>query len=202
MMEESTPATHLDAALIERINKEHLIETPLEPAYLLFIFGTRHGVAEFIEEAARLWRNGFYRRAIVSGGITPGGTEPEGRVMKQLMVEAGIPDEIILTETRASNTGENVSLSLPILEREIGLANVHSLIAMGKLCTSKRYLMILERPWPEVEKMLAPINWFGVPKEEWHRHPVAKQRVLSEIAKIEPYLEKGFIVEWQGTRVS
>tara|TARA_E500000305_G_scaffold53421_1_gene42648 strand:- start:7 stop:612 length:606 start_codon:yes stop_codon:yes gene_type:complete len=188
----------LSASLIEKINKEHLIETPIKPADLLFIFGTRHGVAEFIEEAARLWRRGFYRKAIVSGGITPGGTKPEGTVMKHLMIEAGIPDEIILTETQASNTGENVSLSLPILEREIGLANIQSVIAMGKLCTSRRYLMTLERHWPEVEKMLAPINWFGVPRADWHLHPLAKQRVLSEIAKIEPYLAKGFIAEWQG----
>ncbi|WOF74950.1 YdcF family protein [Parvibaculaceae bacterium PLY_AMNH_Bact1] len=201
-MEETTPIPDLDAALVERINKEHLIETPLKPADLLFIFGTRHGVAEFIEEAARLWRGGFYRHAIVSGGITPGGLDPEGIVMKQLMVEAGIPDEIILTETRASNTGENVSLSLPIIEREIGLANIQSVIAIGKLCTSRRYLMTLERHWPDVEKMLAPINWFGVPRADWHLHPLAKQRVLSEVAKIEPYLEKGFIAEWLGTRLS
>ena len=201
-MEKNTSTTDLDTALIEKINKEHLIETPLKQADLLFVFGTRHGVAEFIEEAAQLWRDRLYRRAIVSGGNTPGGSEPEGIVMKQLMIEAGIPDEVILTETQASNTGENVTLSLPILEREIGLANIQSVIAMGKLCTSRRYLMTLERHWPEVEKMLVPINWFGVPRADWHRHPVAKQRVLSEIAKIEPYLEKGFIAEWQGTRAS
>lgn len=201
-MEKNTSTTDLDTALIEKINKEHLIETPIKPADLLFVFGTRHGVAEFIEEAAQLWRDRLYRRAIVSGGNTPGGSEPEGIVMKQLMIEAGIPDEVILTETQASNTGENVTLSLPILEREIGLANIQSVIAMGKLCTSRRYLMTLERHWPEVEKMLVPINWFGVPRADWHRHPVAKQRVLSEIAKIEPYLEKGFIAEWQGTRAS
>jgi hypothetical protein len=35
-----------DAAEIARINAEHLIATPLRPADLLFIFGTRHGVAE------------------------------------------------------------------------------------------------------------------------------------------------------------
>jgi len=201
-MKKNTPVTDLDKGLIEKINREHLIETPLKQADLLFVFGTRHGVAEFIEEAARLWRDGFYRHAIVTGGITPGGSEPEGIMMKQLMIEAGIPDEVILTETQASNTGENVTLSLPILEREIGLANIQSVIAMGKLCTSRRYLMTLERHWPEVEKMLVPINWFGVPRADWHRHPVAKQRVLSEIAKIEPYLEKGFIAEWQGTRAS
>ena len=200
-MENSTPSTDLDPALIETINKEHLIRTPLKPADLLFVFGTRHGVAEFIEEAARLWRAGFYKKAIVSGGITPGSTEPEASVMKQLMIEAGIPGDIILTEIKASNTGENVSLSLPILEREIGLANLRSVIAMGKMCTSRRYLMTLERHWPDVEKMLAPINWFDVPRAEWHHHPVAKQRILSEIAKIEPYLAKGFIVEWRGTRL-
>ena len=55
---------------IARINRTHLIDTPLRPADLLFLFGTREDVALRVETAARLWRGGFYRWAIVSGGGT------------------------------------------------------------------------------------------------------------------------------------
>ncbi len=198
MTDEYRALEDLDPAFIESVNQDHLIQTPIKHADLLFVFGTRHGVSEFIAEASRLWQSGFYKHAIVSGGMTPGDTEPETIIMKRLMIAEGIPEDIILTETEASNTGENVTFSLPILEHEIGLANISSLIALGKLCTSRRYLMTLERHWPGVEKMLAPVNWFGVPREEWHRHPVGRKRVLSEVAKIAPYLEKGFIAEWPG----
>ena len=59
-------------AEIAAINAQHLIETPLRPADLLFVFGTRVDVGERVDEACRLWREGFFRRAIVSGGVTPG----------------------------------------------------------------------------------------------------------------------------------
>jgi hypothetical protein len=37
-------------AEIARINAEHLISTPLRPADLLFVFGTRHGVGAFVAQ--------------------------------------------------------------------------------------------------------------------------------------------------------
>ena len=188
---EDTP----DAALIEAINCRHLITTPVEPADLLFVFGTRHGVAEFVADSAVLWRRGYFRWAIVSGGPTPGGEADEATVLKRLMVQAGIPAEVILTEHAATNTGENVILSLPILERRLGLASIGSLIALGKVCTSIRYLMTLQRHWPEVRKMLWPVNYFGHPVHEWPQHVVARARVLNEWRKIEPYKAAGFIAE-------
>lgn len=182
--------------LVEQVNSEHLIQTDLRPADLLFVFGTREGVDEFVGEASALWRAGYFKRAIISGGVTPGSSFSEAQVIFERMVEAGVPREAILLEDRAQNTGENVIYSLPILDSEIGLNNIVSLIAMGKLCTSRRYLMTLERHWPDVEKMLVAVNWFGVPREEWHLHAHSRKRVLSEFHKIEPYMEKGFIVEW------
>lgn len=186
----------IDPALVARINREHLIETPVEPADLLFVFGTRHGVPEFVAEAARLWRMGYYRHAVVSGGATAGIAEAEANVIKRGMVEAGIPGHVILTEDRATNTGENVIFSLPILDAHVGLTNIRSLVAIGKFCTSRRYLMTLERHWPNVRKMLVGVESFGYGRNDWHLHPYGRERVLREYSKIEPYLRQGFIAPW------
>lgn len=182
--------------LVSKINSEHLISTPLQPADLLFVFGTRHGTNLFIDKVTELWQGGYFKYVIVSGGKTPGGETSEATEMHDLLVSAGVPKERILCEHAAMNTGENVIFSLPIIEREIGLEAIQSVIALGKLCCSRRYLMTLERHWPNVEKMLVAINWFGVPREEWHLHAQSRQRVLSEYNKIQPYLDKGFIAEW------
>lgn len=56
-------------AEIAAINARHLVETPLRPADLLFVFGTREDVEVRVDEACRLWRGGYFRWAIVSGGI-------------------------------------------------------------------------------------------------------------------------------------
>jgi uncharacterized SAM-binding protein YcdF (DUF218 family) len=181
---------------IADINARHLISTPIRPADLLFVFGTREDVARRVDEAFRLWREGFFRWSIVSGGMTPGSRLSECELMKSAMVARGIPPERILEEHRATNTGENVMFALPIIEAALGLGNIRSVICLGNTWTARRYPMTLHRYWPEVEKMLVTVDSFDTPLSLWHTDPVFRSRVLAEWDKIEPYMAKGFIAEW------
>ncbi|HXN68657.1 MAG TPA: YdcF family protein [Bradyrhizobium sp.] len=183
-------------AEIAEINARHLIDTPLKPADLLFVFGTREDVARRADEAVRLWRKGFFRWSIVSGGVTPGSDRSECEIIKAAMVAGGIPRRRILEEHRATNTGENVMLSLPVIEAALGLVNICSVICLGNTWTARRYPMTLHRYWPEVEKMLVTVDSFETPRSLWHTDPVFRRRVLAEWDKIEPYRAKGFIAEW------
>jgi DUF218 domain len=106
---------------IAEINAKHLIDTPLKPADLLFVFGTREDVALRADTAVRLWREGLFRWAIVSGGVTPGSKLSECEIIKAAMVARGMPAERILEEHRSTNTGENVVFSLPIIDTALGL---------------------------------------------------------------------------------
>lgn len=199
------PVVHIDGVMtaavltgseIARINAEHLVSTPLRPADLLFVFGQRRGVPQLIAAAVDLWRGGFWCHAIVSGGATQGDPRTECAVIKQGMVAGGVPAGRILEEHAATNTGENVTLSLPVIDAALGRANVKSVICLGKVCTARRYPMTLQRHWPEVEKMVATVNPYAVPVERWHTDPLFRQRVLAEDAKIAPYKAAGFIVDW------
>ena len=188
-----------DAAEIADITARHLIRTPLKPADLLFVFGTREDVGRRVDEAFRLWREGLFRWSIVSGGVTPGSALSECEIIKAAMVARGIPPGRILEEHRSTNTGENVIFSLPIIEAALGLKNIRSVICLGNSWTARRYPMTLHRHWPEVEKMLVTVDSFDTPRERWHADPVFRMRVLAEWDKIEPYKAKGFIAEWPET---
>jgi uncharacterized SAM-binding protein YcdF (DUF218 family) len=190
-------STRLPAAdEIARINRTHLINTPLRPADLLFMFGTREDVALRADTAARLWREGLFRWSIVSGGVTPGSEQSECTIIKAAMTAAGIPADRILEEHRAMNTGENVILSLPVIDASLGLHNIRSVICLGNTWTARRYPMTLHRHWPEVEKMLLTVDSFATPRQHWHTDPEFRRRILHEWDKIEPYKAKGFIAEW------
>jgi uncharacterized SAM-binding protein YcdF (DUF218 family) len=102
----SLPARLPTEAEIEAINARHLIKTQLRPADLLFVFGTRVDVEVRVDEACRLWREGFFRKAIVSGGVTPGSELSECEIIAGKMVARGVPADLILSEDRAMNTGE------------------------------------------------------------------------------------------------
>lgn len=181
---------------IAEINRTHLIDTPLRPADLLFLFGTREDVALRAETAARLWREGYFRWSIVSGGVTPGSEQSECTIIKAAMVAAGVPADLILEEHRAMNTGENVIFSLPIIDAALGLHSVRSVICLGNTWTARRYPMTLHRHWPEVTKLLLTVDSFATPRALWHTDAEFRRRVLHEWDKIEPYKAKGFIAEW------
>ena len=183
-------------AEIGKINATHLINTPLRRADLLFVFGTRVEEVLRAEKAVRLWHAGLFGRAIVSGGITPGGTHSECAVIKEEMIRRGVPAERILEEHRATNTGENVIFSLPIIDAALGLANVRSVICLGNTWTGRRYAMTLHRHWPDVEKILVTVDGFSTPRALWHTDGEFCRRVLREWDKIEPYKARGFIAEW------
>jgi uncharacterized SAM-binding protein YcdF (DUF218 family) len=184
------------AAEIAAILATHLITTPIAPADLLFVFGTREDEALRAATACRLWRDGLFRMAIVSGGMTAGSRSSECAVIKPLMAQGGIPAGRILEEHRATNTGENVTFSLPVIDAAIGLNKIRRVICLGNTWTGRRYAMTLHRHWPEVEKMLLTVDNFAVPRDRWHEHPEFRRRVLAEWDKIEPYKAKGFIAEW------
>jgi uncharacterized SAM-binding protein YcdF (DUF218 family) len=185
-----------DEAEIAQINARHLIATPIRPAELLFVFGTREDVERRVDEAVRLWREGFFQWSIVSGGVTPGSQLSECEIIKAAMVARGIPADRILEEHRAMNTGENVMFSLPVIEGALGLKNIRSVICLGNTWTARRYPMTLHRHWPEVEKMLITVDSFATPRALWHTDPVLRARILREWDKIEPYMAKGFIAQW------
>ncbi|MHC2844290.1 uncharacterized SAM-binding protein YcdF (DUF218 family) [Bradyrhizobium diazoefficiens] len=177
---------------IARINRTHLIDTPLRPADLLFMFGTREDTALRADTAARLWREGLFRWSIVSGGVTPGSEQSECTIIKAAMVAAGIPADRILEEHGATNTGENVIVSLPVIDAALGLQNIRSVICLGNTWTARRYPMTLHRHWPEVEKMLLTVDSFATPRALWHTDVEFRRRVLHEWDKIEPYKARGF----------
>jgi uncharacterized SAM-binding protein YcdF (DUF218 family) len=195
MMQDRRPQLSTEAEIAE-INAKHLISTPIKPADLLFMFGTREDVARRADEAIRLWRGGYFRWSIVSGGVTPGSIRSECEIIKAAMMARGIHSERILEEHRAMNTGENVIFSLPVIDAALGLKNIRSVICLGNTWTARRYPMTLQRHWPEAEKMLVTVDSFATPRALWHTNPDFRIRVLAEWDKIEPYKAKGFIAEW------
>ena len=177
-------------------------ELPLMPSDVGFLFGTRHGVEEFCVATYALWERGMFRLLLVSGGVTPGDPRSEAEVIAARLVELGVPRAVIVLEPIATNTGENVILGRAALADRIDLANVRSVLVIGKACSTRRYLMTIERHWPGLVLSGCPVNYFGVAVDCWHEHADFRARVLAEYEKIPGYLARGFLseVELSGTR--
>jgi uncharacterized SAM-binding protein YcdF (DUF218 family) len=119
--------------------------------------------------------------------------QSESGYVRRLLHHHDVPDSAILVEAAATNTGENVRYSMPILDEQLGLSNVRSVIAVGKLAAARRYLMTIERWMPGRRLMSSPVSGHNWPKSRWDEHPALREAVLEEWGKIPDYLRRGFI---------
>jgi uncharacterized SAM-binding protein YcdF (DUF218 family) len=163
-----------------------------------FLFGTRHGVPEFCAAAHELWRKGMFSRLLVSGGRTGSLPLAEADVIAERLVGLGIPETALILETAATNTGENVRFGRARVAEVMDLAAIRSVVVIGKVCSTRRYLMTLQRHWPGLRLSVCPVNYFAVPAERWHEHEEFRARVLSEFDKIPSYLAEGYLEEING----
>ena len=163
-----------------------------------FLFGTRHGVPEFCEVAHGLWQNGMFSRLLVSGGRTGSSPLAEADMIAERLLRLGIPETVLILETAATNTGENVRFGRARVAEVMDLAAIRSVIVIGKICSTRRYLMTLQRHWPGLSLSVCPVNYFSIPAERWLEHEEFRARVLNEFDKIPRYLAEGFIEEING----
>ncbi|KQV86252.1 hypothetical protein ASD15_29725 [Massilia sp. Root351] len=183
---------------LQRIAEYIMPSFPARVSDLGFLFGTRHGVREFCEVAHSLWQAGMFRRLLVSGGRTGFSPEAEADMIAERLVALGMPGSALILETAAMNTGENVRFGRARVAEVMDIAAVRSVLVIGKVCATRRYLMTLQKHWPGLSVSVSPVNYFGMPAERWHEHEEFRARVLREFDKIPRYTAEGFLEEIAG----
>lgn len=163
-----------------------------------FLFGTRQGVPEFCEVALQLWQDGTFSRLLVSGGRTGSSPFAEADIIAGRLLRLGIPETALILETAATNTGENVRFGRARVAEVMDLTAIRSVVVIGKICSTRRYLMTMQRHWPGLRMSVCPVNYFSIPAERWHEHEEFRARVLGEFDKIPRYLAEGFLEEIDG----
>ena len=183
-----------------KIQAKMLPKTELKPADLLIVFGTTYGIDLFVENIVSLYQKGFCKYVLCTGGnMAKYGTKTaaESIIIGDLLVENGVPSDKILVETKSKNTGENLQFSIPILEEKFGsVDSIKSIIGMGKIHATLRFLMTMCKYFPVAEKMFFPINVFGCDENLWYLHDKFYQKLMAEVKKVDEFLTMGLLLNW------
>ncbi len=171
-----------------------LVETELAPADIAVVFGS-NGRKSLAEKAFELYQKGLVKKIVVTGGYKGSFKKTEAEDIQARLLNLGVRSNDILIENKSLNTGQNVVLTRQLIEKEIGLEKVGSIIAVGNVTASRRFLMTLKKHWPEAFVMIAPANPYNVPKNKWYKVDKFKCDVMNQYVKIPLYFEKGFIKE-------
>ena len=147
------------------------------------------------EHAAKLFLKGVAPLIICSGGygkMTEGMfKKPEGELFAERCVALGVPEEKIIIENRATNTGENFTFSHRLVS-ELGI------VPKTGIATCKPYMA--KRTWASGTKQWGEVQWFvSVPPLSFEEYPTEKtplestiQLMTGDLQRLRVYAEKGF----------
>lgn len=179
----------------------------LEPQHTIgFVFGTSMA-AYPIKKVKELYDKKVLNKIVLTGGqnrYNPDINEAEYLIISA--IKMGLPSDLFILEKKASNTKENVIFGLEVLDQEVGLKNIKTILSICKNAHARRTLMTLKRYVPEHINLLAiPYDLkskfkdlpsdFLITKNTWHQDAMVMAKILDEYNKIPIYLAKGDIAE-------
>ena len=151
------------------------------------------------EHCAQLYLTG-YAQTILFSGKSGNWTQDkwantEAEVFKAHAIAHGVPPEAILTENHATNIGENLRFSRPILE--LLIPELHTVILVTKPNTTRRAFATCRRQWPEITlRISAPAVKFG-DLAVGQTLPSLISELVGDIERLITYPAKGFQIPQQ-----
>lgn len=150
------PAEHrADIEVLWDFNQMH---HRLRPVDLAVGLGSHDlGVATY---TAELYQRGLFPKIVFTGANAPTTIEcfPRGEAVhyREHALALGVPDEAIIVEHRATNTGDNIDFTRDLV-RERGIS-VSSIVIVSRPYQQRRGYAMARLRWPEVEVICASQN--------------------------------------------
>jgi uncharacterized SAM-binding protein YcdF (DUF218 family) len=140
---------------VEILWNYHRMDHPLRPVDVGIGLGSHDlGVAT---HAAELFHRGFFPLVVFTGANAPTTVAefPRGEAVhyREHAIALGVPSEAILTETEATNTGQNIAFTRELLAAE-GI-EVRSAVLISRPYQQRRAYATAKKLWPELDVVCA-----------------------------------------------
>lgn len=181
--------------LAQKIWDYHHLNHKIEKADLIFVLGSHD--TRVVDRAIELYKNKFAPKILFSGGLGRLTKEiwiqTEAEKFAQIAIDQGIPEEAILTETKSTNTGHNISFSFKLLKSK-GLIP-SKVILIQKPYMERRSYAAFKKFWldhtTEVMVTSPQFDFLDYPTEETPLEAVISLMV-GDLQRIKIYPKKGF----------
>jgi len=115
----------------------------------------------------------------------------EAEVMKDIAIKDGVPENKIICETMATNTGENIKFSRDVLHR-IGI-KVSSILIVSKPNMMRRSNATCRKIWPEISVYNSSPNiTLNEQAEVFHTEDMIVNEIVGDIKRINDYPARGY----------
>lgn len=172
---------------------------PLQRADVLLVLGSHDlRVADY---AAEVFTQDYAPLVVISGGVAhkddlleTGWEHSEAEVFAGVMANKGVPEEVMLLEKEAQNTGDNFLLSKALLEE--AHHDVKKAIVVTKPYMTRRAFATGAVQWPDVELLMTSFN---ISFEEYCTGDIDRDTIINimvgDLQRIIEYPKQGFQIE-------
>ncbi|WDE95752.1 YdcF family protein [Lentisphaera profundi] len=174
----------------------HLMGHELRKMDCIFVLGSHD--LRVAEHAADLYFEGWAPILIFSGNkgrMTEGLFEDtEARILSQVAIAKGVPEDCIYLENEATNTGENIAFTRNLIERES--LDIKSFILVQKPFMERRTYASFKKVWPEKEILISsPRLSFDDYFMDVHNKDEIINAMVGDLQRIKEYPAKGFQIQ-------
>jgi len=175
--------------ILEAMGSFLVVQDELKKADVIIVLGG--GGNKRVEEAARLYKKGYSKYMIMTGGLNIVQTN-EAKRMRHHATHLDIPDENIILEPKAQHTYEHPIFVKPIIQAR----GFRSAIVVSSPFHMRRTAMLFDRAFKNsgIKFIYYPVqdSWFKI--DEWWKNDTFRRIVSNEYKKL--------IVNAFGIRVS
>lgn len=175
-------------------------DNELEPADLIFVFGSSHHIKELSVTISDLLTKKYADKVFITGG-KPDYVDSrkidkaEGLLILDYLNRESFKDVQFYTENKSNHTTENVTEALKVLN----FSNYKKIIYIFKSHASGRGYLTLKKYLPKTKLMQKTFNASYhdglevITKENWYKTDFGRRRVWGEYLRIKKYSERGDI---------
>ena len=181
--------------IINDITNFVFVEDKPQKVDAIFLPGGSH--PEQPEYAAELYRKGYAKRLIPSGGVSVkrdkwpgvrskadiynGDYQSDCEFFTDVFIKNGVPSDVIVGEDKSGHTRDNVFLSrMVVYEKGI---EIKTAIIVCKAFHARRCLMLYQMAFPDTKFYVCPVVCMGITKDNWYKTEQGIDRVLGELAR-------------------
>jgi len=159
----------------------------------VFLFGSRR-TDQIPKSGSRLFKKGLAQKIVCTGKYTlrqtsgPFGFATEAEWYEDILIREGVPKEVIILETKSTNTLENVLFGISTCHRQEFYPKSLILCPIPPLC--RRSLATFKKQFPKVKI----IGYAPELPIEYYFTPGRIERALGEFERFREYATKGDMV--------
>ena len=168
-----------------------------EPEKVDAIFLPGGSFPEQPEYAAELYRQGYARWLVPSGGISVkrdkwpgvrskadkynGDYQSDCEFLTDVLLKNGVPASAIIGEDQSGHTRDNAFLSREAVDKS-GAA-IHKALIVCKAFHARRCMMLYQMAFPDVDIKVCPVHCYNITRDNWYESKTGIDRVLGELAR-------------------